>query len=231
MQSFFSQEMGQPLTWFGLGHLALLLGFFISIFVLNTYIGRIKTTRFEPYVRVLFLVLVLLFEFSIFQSRMLNGSIFRIPLCGIALYVLTYAVMFKKENVFKISYFYIFGTFLTYFFFDTPWGLDRWQGWTYFGSHAMIVYLGVYGYQVFGFKPEFKDLIKSMMYLAIYALISGYGTYNFGESDELFLFHAPVDFLNGILAFSQVLYVVVLSLMAIVLMFAMYIPLKLSKNK
>jgi uncharacterized membrane protein YwaF len=231
MQSFFSQEMGQPLAWFGIGHLLLLLGFFISIFLLNRYIGRIKTLKFEPYVRVLFLVLVLLFEFNIFQNRLLNSSIFRIPLCGIALYLLTYAVMFKKEDVFKISYFYIFGAFLTYLFFDTPWGLDRWQGWTYFGSHAMIVYLAVYGYQVFGFKPEFKDLLKSMMYLAIYALISGYGTFMFGGSDELFLFHAPVDFLNGILSFSQILYVVALSLMAIVLMFVMYIPFRNVKHK
>ena len=95
----------------------------------------------------------------------------------------------------------------------------------------MIVYLGIYGYKVFGFKPNTKDLIQSMGYLALYALISGYATLTFGGSDELFLFHAPVDFLQGLLDFSQVLYIIVLTSMAAVLMILTYLPIALSAKK
>ena len=231
MQTFFSQEIGQPLLWFGLNHILLLIGFFISLILVFRYSPYLKGKTYEPYVRVILVILVFIFEFSIFESRILNGSIFRIPLCGIALYALTYSVLLKREKVFKIAYFYMFGTFLTFLFFDTPWGLDRWNGWTYFLAHAMIVYLGIYGYKVFGFKPNTKDLLQSMGYLALYALISGYATLTFGGSDELFLFHAPVDFLQGLLDFSQVLYIIVLSSMAAVLMILTYLPVGRSAIK
>ncbi len=93
---------------------------------------------------------------------------------------------FKKEKVFKITYFYWFGTILTFLFFDTPFGLDRWSGWTYFGAHLMIGVLAMYGLSVFKWIPSKKDLLLSMNVLGIYATISGYATFSYGGSDELF---------------------------------------------
>jgi hypothetical protein len=54
------------------------------------------------------ILLVLIFEWRVFENRILNGSIFRIPLCGIALYGLAFSILFKNEKAYKIFYFYAF---------------------------------------------------------------------------------------------------------------------------
>jgi uncharacterized membrane protein YwaF len=230
MYDFFYGEMTEPIEWFGLTHILLLVGFFTTIVLLWILGPKLKDKKFEKWFRYFLIFLVFIFEWRVFENRILNGSIFRIPLCGIALYGLTYAVSFKKEKVFKIMYFYIFGTLLTYFFFDTPWGLDRWDGWTYFGAHASITWLAVYGYRVLGFKLTKKDLYNSMIALAIYGFISGYATYKYGGSDELFLMNPPVDFMSFFKEINQVVYVAVMVILAALLMYLMYLPVYLNER-
>ena len=231
MQDFFSDQVGQTIECFSLTHILLILGFFVSLVLLWLLAPKIKNSKFEVVVRFIFIGLAVLFEWRVFENRILNGSIFRIPLCGIALYGLIYSVAFKKEKVFKIVYFYAFGTILTYFFFDTVWGLDRWDGWTYFGAHASIGWLAVYGYRVLDFKLVKVDLYKSMLYLAGFAIISGYATYKYGGSDELFLKNPPVDFMVVFQDIHQIVYLIVLVLLAALLMYLMYLPVYLSQKQ
>lgn len=230
MKDFFSNEIGASLPWFGVAHLLLLIGFFISLSLIWVFGPKIKNSKYEPWVRYVLLLLLLLFEYQVFENRLLNGSIFRLPLCAISLYGLTFAMMFKNERAYKIFYFYAFGTLLTFLFFDTPWGLDRWGGWKYFGAHATIGWFAVYGYRVFGYTPTKKDVYLSIGLLAIYSLISGYATYRYGGSDELFLFHAPVDFMNFLIDIHQVVYLLVFIPLAALLTAAMYVPIYLSEN-
>ena len=230
MSEFFSQEMGAPLEWFGLAHIILLLGFIASIVLIYVFSDKIRESKYEKWIRYFIIVLVFLFEWQVFRSRMLQGSIFRLPLCAVSLYTLTYAVAFKDEKVFKIVYFYAFGTFLSFLFYDTPWGLDRWEGWKFFGAHATIGWLAFYGHWVLGYKLTLKDLRNSMIALAIYAFISGYATYTFGGSDELFLFSPPVDFLNVLVDIHQVVYTVVFCILAAILMYLMYLPTQIKKD-
>ncbi|MDD3712800.1 MAG: YwaF family protein [Candidatus Izemoplasmatales bacterium] len=231
MHDFFYGDLTESIPWFSLTHILLLVGFFISLVLIWIFGPKLKNKKWEKWVRYLLVVLVFIFEWKVVENRILNGSIFRLPLCGIALYGLTYSVFLKKEKVFKIFYFYAFGTILTYFFFDTLWGLDRWGAWTYFGAHASIGWLAVYGYRVLGFKLTRKDLYNSMVFLAGYALISGYATYKYGGSDELFLKNPPVDFLNVFQEIHQVVYVLVIIILAIMLMHLMYLPIYLNERK
>lgn len=222
MQEFFSDQVGQTIEWFSLTHILLIVSFFLSLVLLWVLSPTFRNRPYEKFIRFFLIGLTVLFEWRVFENRILNGSIFRIPLCGIALYGLTYAVAFKKEKIFNIVYFYAFGTLLTFFFFDTLWGLDRWDGWTYFGAHAAIGWFAVYGYRVLGFKPLKKDLFVSMICLAGYAMISGYATFKFGGSDELFLMNPPVDFMIVFQEIHQIVYEIVLILLAALLMFGMY---------
>ena len=231
MSDFFSNELGQTIPWFGLTHILIILGFITTLIILWIIGPKLKSSKYEKWVRYFLVAITILFEWRVFESRIFNGSIFRLPLCGIALYGLTYAVFFNKEKAYKIFYFYAFGTVLTYLFFDTIWGLDRWNGWTYFGAHAAIGWFAVYGYRVLGFKPQIKDLYRSVLYLLIYAIISGYATYKFGGSDELFLFHAPADFMNFLIEINQVLYMAVLSILAFGFFYAMYLPIYLNEKR
>ncbi|MBU0997447.1 MAG: YwaF family protein [Firmicutes bacterium] len=230
MGEFFSGQVGQTIEWFGLTHILLLLGLFSTLVFIWTLGPKLKNTKSEIWVRIFLLVLVVLFEWRVFENRILNGSIFRIPLCGLALYGLTFSLAFKNEKAFKIFYFYAFGTLLTYFFFDTIWGLDRWDGWTYFGAHACIGWFAVYGYRVLGFKPVKKDLLISMMFLAFYGMISGYATFKFGGSDELFLFHVPADFMSFLMNVNQFVYLLVFIPLAALLMYLMYLPIHLTEK-
>lgn len=230
MNDFFSNEMGQPLEWFGFTHIALTVGFILSIILLWIFLPKIKNKKSERWIRYTFIVLVFLFEWKVFESRMLTSSLFRIPLCAVALYSLTYAIAFKKEKIFVITYFYAFGSILSFLFYDTPWGLDRWNGWTFFGAHAMIAWLAVYGYRVFGFTPVKKDLYRSMLFLFIFAVISGYATYRFGGSDELFIFNPPIDFLIELKNIHIVLYLGIFSLFIGIMMLAMYLPVYCSQK-
>ncbi|MFU8786573.1 MAG: hypothetical protein ACNA7U_04930, partial [Candidatus Izemoplasmataceae bacterium] len=128
IKDFFSPEVGNTITWFGSTHIFLLLGLILSLVVLWVLGPKMGKSKYEKLIRMILIGLVFVFEWRVFENRILNGSLFRIPLCGIALYGLTYAVAFKKEKVFKIMYFYAFGTLLTFLLFDTVWGLDRWLG-------------------------------------------------------------------------------------------------------
>lgn len=230
MSDFFSGQVGQTIEWFGLTHILLILGFLSTLIMIWTFGPKLKNTKAERWVRIFLLVLVVLFEWKVFESRLLNGSIFRIPLCGIALYGLTFSMAFKSEKVFKIFYFFAFGTLLTYLFFDTVWGLDRWDGWTYFGAHACIGWFAVYGYRVLGFKLVKRDLFISMLFLSIYGIISGYATYKFGGSDELFLFHVPAEFMSFLMDISHIVYLLVLIPLAALLMSLMYLPIHLTEK-
>ncbi len=224
MKEFFSKELGESIPLFGVTHLLLILGFIATIILLWYVSPNIKKSKHEKWLRFFLVFLVFLFEWRVFESRMLNGSIFRLPLCAISLYTLTFAVAFKNEKVFKIVYFYTFGTFLSFLFFDTPWGLDRWDGWTFFGAHATIAWLAVYGYNVLGFKPNIKDLYASVVALAIYAFISGYATFKFGGSDELFLLSPPIPELSVLVDIHQVVYTVAFCLAALLFIYIMYLP-------
>lgn len=231
MNDFFSNQMGEPLEWFGWTHIILILGFLATVVLLWILSPKIKNSQYEKWFRYALIALGVLFEWKVFESRMLTASLFRMPLCAVALYSLTYAVAFKKEKIFKIAYFYAFGSLLSFIFYDTPWGLDRWNGWTFFGAHAVIAWLAVYGYRALGFSLVKRDLYRSMLFLALFALISGYATYRFGGSDELFLFTPPVDFLFFLQDIHEVVYLAVFSLLATILMFAMYLPIYLSEKK
>lgn len=231
MSDFFSQSVGRSVIWFGVEHFLIMTIFIFSMIFVGIFGKKLGVSKKEKIIRYLLIGLVFLFEWAVFEDRMLNKSIFRIPLCGIALYSLTFAIALKKEKVFKVSYFYAFGTILTFLFFDTPYALDRWLGWTYFGAHAMIGVLAVYGLFVFKWIPNKKDLYRSMFVLAIYAFVSGYATLSYGGSDELFLFQPPVDFLNVIKEFSQVAYTLIFSGLAAILMFLMYVPIVIFRKK
>ncbi len=231
MNDFFSQQLTEPIPWFGLTHILLLIGFITTLIFLWILGPKLGGKPYEKWIRYLMIGLAILFEFRVFEDRILNGSIFRIPLCGIALYGLFFAIAFKKEKVYNIFYFYAFGTLLTYLFFDTQWGLDRWNGWTYFGAHAMIGWFAVYGYRVLGYTPKKKDLYQSIGLLAIYALISGYAFYRFGGSDELFLFHAPADFMNFLLNIHHLFYLIIFCFLAFLLILLMYLPIYLAERK
>jgi uncharacterized membrane protein YwaF len=224
MNNFFNQAPGQSIEWFGLTHILIIITFIVTLLIVILFGKKLAESKYERHVRFFLIILVFLFEWRVFENRALNLSILRLPLCAIALYGLTYAIALKKEKIFKISYFYWFGTILTFLFFDTPFGLDRWSGWKYFGAHLMIGVLAMYGLSVFKWIPTKKDLFTSMNALAIYATLSGYATFQYGGSDELFLKTPPVDFLNGLVDIHQVVYTSVFVLVAATIMILLYLP-------
>lgn len=232
MNEFFSNEVGSSIEWFGTTHILIILGFIFSLFSIGFFGKKLSNKKtLEIVVRIFLIALVFVFEWNVFENRLLNTSIIRLPLCAVALYGLTYSVALKKEKAFKMFYFYWFGTIFTFLFFDTPFGLDRWSGWTYFGAHAMIGILAIYGLRVFKFIPTKKDLWASMNVLAVYAFLSGYATFIYGGSDELFLKNPPVDFLNVLKDTSQILYTTVWVLFAALIMVIMYLPFVSKKRK
>lgn len=224
MKEFFSQIPNQSIEWFGLTHILIIMFFIFTLVGVLVYGKKLSQFKHEGYVRFILIALVFLFEWRVFENRALNTSLFRLPLCAIALYGLTYAIALKKEAIFKIFYFYWFGTILTFLFFDTPFGLDRWSGWTYFGAHLMIGVLAMYGLSVFNWFPSKKNLLTSMSVLAVYATISGYATFTYSGSDELFLKNPPVDFLNGLVDIHQGVYTVVFVFIAAAIMIILYLP-------
>jgi uncharacterized membrane protein YwaF len=226
MNDFFSDIPGISLEWFGPAHLALTLGFVLSVVLFWHLFPKLKATKAEPIVRYAILALGVLFEWRVFESRLLTTSVFRLPLCAVALYTLFYAVAFKKEKVFKVAYFYAFGSLLSFLFFDTPFGLDRWSGWTFFGAHAVIAWLAGYGVRVMGYVPGKRDFVASSLVLAGYAFLWGYAFLRFGGADELFLFTPPVDFLTTLQHNSPVLYLALFSLFAAALMVLMALSVR-----
>ncbi|MCK7485058.1 MAG: hypothetical protein MZU97_05535 [Bacillus subtilis] len=93
-----------------------------------------------------------------------------------------------------------------------------------------MAWLAVYGYRVLGFTPVKRDLYRSMIYLAIFAAISGYATLRFGGSDELFIFTPPVEFLTFLQDIHELVYLSVFALFIALLMYLMYLPSPYRQN-
>lgn len=231
MIPFFSEQPGQPLEWFGVTHIVLTLGFIASVILLWILSPRIRSSKAKAWLRYGILALGIAFEWRVFESRMLTTSPFRFPLCAVAFYSLFFAVAFKKEKVFKVAYFYAFGSLLSFIFYDTPFGLDRWSGWTFFGAHAVIAWLAVYGVRVLGYVPVKRDWLQSMAFLAVYAFIAGYAKLRFGGADELFLFTPPAAFLASFQESSPLLYLLAFSSFAAALIALMYLPVLLMTKR
>lgn len=70
-----------------------------------------------------------------------------------------------------------------------------------------------------------------MIVLAVYALISGYASFKFGGSDELFLVNPPVEFMNVFKEIHQVVYDLVMIILAAILMHLMYLPIYISERQ
>ena len=69
-----------------------------------------------------------------------------------------------------------------------------------------------------------------MVVLAIFAFISGYATFRFGGSDELFLFHPPLAEVQFLIDIHPLIYQIIFSSVAALLMFAMYLPICISNK-
>ena len=102
MNDFFNGPVGDPIEFFGLSHILLMIGFIITTLLVWYLSPKIRNSKYEKWYRFGLIALVFLFEWRVFENRMLNGSLFRLPLCAIAIYSLTYAVAFKNEKIFKI---------------------------------------------------------------------------------------------------------------------------------
>jgi hypothetical protein len=81
------------------------------------------------------------------------------------------------------------------------------------------------------FTPTKRDLYHSILFLAIYATISGYAHQRFGGSDEFSCLLSPVDFLVSLKDIHEIVYLGTFALFASTLIFAMYLPVFLTEKK
>lgn len=165
---FFSyDDFGHTLTLFSLQHLISALIFAVlPCTLLILFRKRLRESKAEPAIRIGIGIFGMLFEFGLYAWHILNGQtdwrhIVPTTLCGLSIYVGSYAMITMSKRVTPIVYYLCFGAFFSFLIADTSFGFDRFRYYTYFVIHGLILFEALYLVLVKGIRADKKAFIKA----------------------------------------------------------------------
>ena len=149
---FFSfSDFGTKLELFSIQHaLSVLVFAVIPVVLLFLFKNTLRKSRAEPAIRISLGVFGLLLEFGLYAWIIFSGGktdwrdIVPTTLCGLSIYLSSYAMITLSKRISPIVYFYSFGAVLSFIMADTSFGYDRFRYYTYFIIHGLIILEAIY---------------------------------------------------------------------------------------
>jgi len=231
MKSFFSGTVGN-LTVDTMSFWYIFAIAFCVLLFMYTYFGRNQLKLFERNkgLRISISVAVLLIELGFYIWNIIFGfdsvaeTLFSLDLCRITLIMAIILFINENEKLFKITYFFAFGGFLSLAVPDFGgFGPDRFRYYHYYIIHIYFMWVCVYCIFVKGYKIRIMDYLKAMGYLAILAALALTANLIFGYN-FMFLMELPFE-LTWVEALGGFpLYTIVFSIVAMLMSFALYLP-------
>ncbi|MDD4103006.1 MAG: TIGR02206 family membrane protein [Kiritimatiellae bacterium] len=170
---FFSYtDYGETLQMFSLQHLlSVLIYAVLPCALLFVFARRLREWKGEPYLRVGIGVFGLLLEFGLYAWHIFSGgqrdwrNIVPTTLCGLSIYLGSYAMITLGKRVKPLVFFYSFGAYFSFLITDTPFGYDRFRYYTYFVIHGLIIFEAFYLLLVNRVQVDKKSFQKACIVL------------------------------------------------------------------
>jgi len=146
---------------FSLTHLIVFLICALLLLIFYKYAPKLKTFKYEKYVRISIGIFMLIFELLTWINKFSEGypwyNFLPQATCGWAIYFGVILLLTKNETIFRIIFFWGFGAVLTFVFPDVTEGPNTFRFYQFFISHFFIFISCYYMMWVHDFKIYRKD--------------------------------------------------------------------------
>ncbi len=193
---FLFDESYQTFQMFSLAHLFGVL-FVIFLIVLMLIFKNKIGARLDLFLRRTVSIVFIAIEWIFYSwSISLHGfqaSLLPLGVCAISIYVTAYTLWTKNEKTFKIIFpWAISGALISLVVANQSYSFPHFRYFHYFGNHGFFLLGNLYLLIVLKFKFTYKDLLRSSLYLLIYALIM-YPLNFLLDTNHLFLREIPAE--------------------------------------
>lgn len=195
LKDFFSFHSSEhKFQMFSITHIVFWILMLVVVYLIYKFQDKIRSWKYEFYLRLSIGLFMLIMEFLLyiwhFNGRTPFIKVVPFELCGFLIYLLPIALIFKVEKLYRIIFFWYFGTILA--LISTS-GIDHWidrfRFYSYMVNHAFILFAICYGYWILGYIPNYKDTIKSNIIIVCIAIIAVVLNYNIGSNFLYLLIH------------------------------------------
>lgn len=193
---FFFDESYQTFHAFSIAHLLGILFFVILIFFMVIFKEKIHP-KMDLILRRSVAILMVFLEWTFYIWSLSRGgfqtSLLPFGVCAISMYVTSYALWTKNEKTFQFIFpWAIAGALISLVVADQSYTFPHFRYIHYFGNHGLFLLGNLYLLIVLKFKFTYKNLLKSSLYLLIYAAIM-YPLNFLLDSNHLFLREVPAE--------------------------------------
>jgi len=170
---FFSYtDFGETFFLFSLQHaLSVLIFAILPCILLLLLKNRLKTWKKEPVFRIGLGIFGLLLEFGLYAWHIFSGGetdwreIIATTLCGLSIYLSSYAMITLSRRISPVVYFYSFGAVFSFLLADNSFGYNRFRYYTFFIIHGLILFEAVYLRVIHRVKADRKAFIRACLIL------------------------------------------------------------------
>jgi hypothetical integral membrane protein (TIGR02206 family) len=191
---FLFDEKYLGFEFMGIHHLGGLLFVVLSIVLIFIFKNKIGP-KADLTIRRTIAVLMVLMEWTFYAWSLRDGvfqtSLLPFGVCAVSMYVTSYALWTKNEKVFQFIFpWAVAGALISLTVADLSYTFPHFRYFHYFGNHSLFLLGNIYMLVVLKFKFTYKHLLKSTLYLLIYAIIM-YPINFLLDSNHLFLREVP----------------------------------------
>jgi hypothetical integral membrane protein (TIGR02206 family) len=193
---FLFDESYQTFHAFSIAHLLGILFFIVLIFFMVLFKEKINP-KMDLILRRTVAILMVFLEWTFYVWSLSRGgfqtSLLPFGVCAISMYVTSYALWTKNEKTFQFIFpWAIAGALISLVVADQSYTFPHFRYIHYFGNHGLFLLGNLYLLIVLKFKFNYKNLLKSSLYLLMYAAIM-YPLNFILESNHLFLREVPAE--------------------------------------
>ena len=120
-------------------------------------------------------------------------------LCGLSIYLSSYAMITLSKRISPIVYFYSFGAVLSFIVADTSFGFDRFRYYTYFIIHGLIILEAIYLRVINRVKTDRKAFFRACVFLVPFII----GSIVLNQIFDMNFFYLQFPILEGFPGFQQ----------------------------
>ncbi|MHB1484147.1 MAG: TMEM164-related integral membrane acyltransferase [Saccharofermentanales bacterium] len=204
---FFSYtDFGETLTLFSLQHVLSILVFAVlPVILLFIFKKSLLKSKVEPAIRITLGVFGLLLEFGLYAWYIFSGGITDwrqvapTTLCGLSIYLSSYAMITLSKRISPVVYFYSFGAMLSFIVADTSFGFNRFRFYTYFIIHGLIIVEAIYLRVIHRVKADKKAFYSACLLLLPFLA----GSVLMNQIFDMNFFYMKYPILEGFPVFQQ----------------------------
>lgn len=226
MEVLFVGLGGEPFVTFGISHITMLVIYFSGLIIFLLSYKKIQASCFSYHFIRWFLFSVLVLSEMFYQAWTIVNGIWSfsghmpLHLCGIASITAATALFTHNKKLMQITFFIgLIPAFLALVTPELPYDYPHFRFWKFFIHHLAISWTSLFLIVTSSVSITFQSMLKTYIYLLVYALIIGVFINPLFDSNYLYLSHTPTASTPLDLLGSGIWYYLNLCLLAFVVFF------------